>query len=60
MNGYVHDGKVERNQRRLDGLTTKKKVNLKKQTMTSLPYYLPKLTKLRDSEGVPHVVTPSA
>ena len=40
MDEYVHDGTVERNQRRLDGLTTKKKVNLKKQTMTSLPYYL--------------------
>ena len=41
MDGYVHDGKVERNQRRLGfGLTTKKNENLKKQTMTSLPYYL--------------------
>ena len=30
MDGYVHDEKVERNQRRLDGLTTKKKRKLSK------------------------------
>ena len=44
MDGYVHDGKCKRNQKKIGfGIHTKRKENLKKKkTMTSLPYYLAK------------------